>query len=62
MKEFVSKVFFINLLKIKSNSGSKYLFARFERSLKVITAFLLNEDLKFSTNFMRSGVISLIVA
>lgn len=56
MKEFASSVFFINLLKIKSNYVSKCLLTLFDKSFNVNTAFLLNEDLKFYTSLIRSGV------
>jgi hypothetical protein len=54
IKEFVSRVFLINLVKIKSSSVSKCLFKNEDKSLIVITAFLLKEDLKLSTCFIIS--------
>jgi len=60
MKEFASNDFFMSLLKIDSNYESNPFFTFKANSLRVTTAFLLNDDLKFSTSFTISGTIDFI--
>mgnify|MGYP001052466396 CR=1 FL=1 len=60
MKEFVSKDFFMSLLKIDSNYESNPFFTFTASSLRVTTAFLLNDDLKFYTSLTISGTIDFI--
>jgi hypothetical protein len=50
MKELVSNVFLINLENMLSRSGSSALSMTTAHSPRVITAFLLKEDLKLSTS------------
>ncbi len=54
INEFVSNVFFISLLNIIYSYESKFFFITFDNSFIVITAFLLNEDLKLYTCFIIS--------
>lgn len=56
MKELASNVFFRSLEKIESSSVSKFFLTLFERSWRVITAFLLRLDRKLSTSLITSGV------
>jgi hypothetical protein len=56
MKEFVSRLFLINLEKIRSNYVSNTFFTFALSSLRTTSAFLLRVDLRLSATFMRSGM------
>lgn len=61
MKEFVSRLFLINLEKIRSNYVSNNFFTFALSSLRTTNAFLLRVDLRLYANFMRSGIAALSV-
>lgn len=60
INELVSRDFLISLLKIMSSYESRPLFILRASSFKVTTAFLLKDDLRFSTNLIISGTMLLI--
>jgi len=61
MKELASKVFLINRENMLSRSGSSVLYITTAHSPRVITAFLLKEDLKLSTSLAVSTAKGLAV-